>query len=350
MNVIAASIRSEAAQSLKWAQAHSGTNTSQYAGGLRTMFEAELSDLVGRLLTQIADESDARVEQLTAAYRTGLAQAQIALDEQSQRNGALAESLLQSQTEAKELRDRLQAAQDAANAARDERQSERTARDRAERESAAARAAQEQIASTYEARLDALCGEREVLRADLVTLNQRLTMEAAERGRLADALKTVQRACAIVDATPTLHPESHISANTDPPTAPTAAREPADSERQNQVLKLVASTRSAADEMPPKLREYLTALLDQVVTTYWVDQRVHMADEVVECLTANLQYAAEAFAQRARSEGLSGTMFFERALTAKLDEESQTSLGRHLAIAAYALIPAEEASLCAEAS
>ena len=115
-------------------------------------------------------------------------------------------------------------------------------------------------------------------------------------------------------------------------------------------LKLVASSQVASVAAPPHLLEYFKELFEQIDEMYRVDQRAHSSVDVVDRLSANLRYARDVFVQRASSEGLIGATLFEQELSAKLDEVSATSLGRHLAVAAYELTHAEGEHVRAEAS
>jgi hypothetical protein len=84
-----------------------------------------------------------------------------------------------------------------------------------------------------------------------------------------------------------------------------------------------------------------------------VDRQSYSWAEVVDRLAANLRYARDMFVQQGLAEGLeaeSASLLFEQRLSAKVDELGSTTLGRHLAIAAYELTQPSETPVHAEAS
>jgi hypothetical protein len=339
--------------------------------GLRPAFETELSGVIERLIARAVAEGDAAVARAQAAGQVTLAAAEAALEEQTQRNDDLTESLLQSEIQVEALRVQLQnecehtkAARDAFEAARDAFETEHSTRARIEAAHDKECTAREQMVSAYESRLQAVNAELDAMRAEFIGLKQQLEVEATERARLIAALRSVRQACASAE------PQRDIAGAPDRPSA--ASPDPCASENDDTAkasiqksdertfasiapvvdrhLKLVASSEVAPVDAPPHLLEYFKELFEQIDAMYQVDQQARASLEVVERLAANLRYARDVFVQRARSEGLNGATLFEQELSRKLDEVGATSLGRHLAIAAYELTQVAQADVRAEAS
>jgi hypothetical protein len=334
----------------------------QPIAALRSAFQTELSGVIDRLMTQATAEADAVRERTRAAGQIALEAAQAALEQQTRRNDALSESLLQSEIQVEELRVKLQAECEHANAAKEAHQTEQSARARAEAAIDEAQTIREQIVSSYDSRLQAMQAELGAMRTESIGLKQQLEVAASERARLIAALRTVQQACASAQPGADI-PETRVPMektaddggpmhdftraamqSRDDGTAPPAA--PAVDRR----LKLVASSEVAPIAAPPHLVEYFNELFDQIEAMYRVDERAHASVEVVDLLSANLRCAREVFVQRASSAGCNGATLFDQKLSAKLDEVGATSLGRHLAIAAYEVTQAREAHIRSEAS
>jgi hypothetical protein len=102
-------------------------------------------------------------------------------------------------------------------------------------------------------------------------------------------------------------------------------------------LTLVPPAQTTAVNAPPELVEYVTQLFEQIEAAYWVDHRAHASTEVVDHLCANLRYARDVFERRVGPDSTTLSMLFQQQLTARLDAYGATSLGRHLAVAAYEL-------------
>ncbi len=85
-----------------------------------------------------------------------------------------------------------------------------------------------------------------------------------------------------------------------------------------------------------ELDAYVKQLLDQIESIYWADLGASMGPaDIVGRLTENLRHAHDAFSRRLTSGNTAETLVFEQHLTTLLDSKSETSFGRHLAIAAY---------------
>jgi chromosome segregation ATPase len=337
------------------------TVSAHPVASLRPAFETELAGFIDRLMAQAVAESDAAVERAQAAGQIALAAAAAALAEQTRRNDGLTESLLQSEIQVEELRVQLKRECEHTKAARDAFEEERSVRARTEAANDEARTVREQIVSAYESRLQAVHAELDAARAEFIGVKQQLEVEGAEQKRLIAALRTVREACAFAEPkadTPvgrvpiTLEgraPENEVT--TEPPVQmpdhETLASTTAPADRR---LKLVASGAVASVPVPPHFLEYFKELFEQIDAMYQVDRRAHASVDVVERLSANLRYARDVFVQRASSEGLMGATLFEQELSKKLDEVGATSLGRHLAIAAYELTQVGPAHDHAEAS
>jgi hypothetical protein len=310
---------------------------------LRTILETECSDLIDRLMTgAVAPALEAAVERERAANQCVLAATQAALEEKIRGNASLAESLLQSEIQVEQLQSKLLLECKNAKAAKD----------------------------ADESQLHALQMELDAMRHEVIRVKRQLDVEISERARLIQALKTVQQACAVVgpqvdavgeqnqyEGTPDISdggsttadddsaPDNHVSnvpvwirGGQPTPTMLAAVRS----------LKLVAASEAAATS--PELVASLNQLFEQIKAMYWQDLAAHESTEILARLSANLRYARNSFVHQASSEGVNGSKLFEQELSAKLEEFGATSLGRHLAIAAYELTQPEAANVRAHAS
>jgi hypothetical protein len=182
----------------------------------------------------------------------------------------------------------------------------------------------------------------------------------SERSRLIQALKTVQQACAFVpqtdpegqkkrhevtsdisdDGSPTAHNESDVDDHvSNVAVFSRGAQATASALTAARSLKLVAASEAVAT--PPELVAYLNQLFEGIKAVYSQDVAALEPTEMLTRLSANLRYARGAFVRRASSEGIVGSKLFEQELSVKLEEFGATSLGRHLAIAAYELTQSE---------
>jgi len=332
--------------------------------GLRGPLEAELSGIIDRLMTRAVAEADGALARARATGQIALEASLAALEEQIRRNDAVTESLLQSEIQVEELRVKLRVECERTTAAREAHDTEQSARARAEAAYDEAQTVREQIVSAYESRLHAAHAELVAIQAEFAGLKEQLEAETAERARLVAAFRTVQQACAVAEP----KADTHVARVQREPSATTpgectpehdvtetiqtdddGTRAPTTSAADRR-LKLVASSQVASVAAPPHLLEYFKELFEQIDEMYRVDQRAHSSVDVVDRLSANLRYARDVFVQRASSEGLIGATLFEQELSAKLDEVSATSLGRHLAVAAYELTHAGGEHVRAEAS
>ena len=305
-----------------------------------------------------------RLSRARATGQVALEAALAALEEQTRRNDAVTESLLQSEIQVEELRVKLRVECEHTTAAREAHETEQSARARAEAAYDEAQTVREQIVSAYESRLHAAHAELVAIQAEFAGLKEQLEAETAERARLVAAFRTVQQACAVAEP----KADTHVARVQREPSATTpgectpehdvtetiqtdddGTRAPTTSAGDRR-LKLVAASQVASVVAPPHLLEYFKELFEQIDEMYRVDQRAHSSVDVVDRLSANLRYARDVFVQRASSEGLIGATLFEQELSAKLDEVSATSLGRHLAVAAYELTHAGGEHVRAEAS
>lgn len=151
--------------------------------------------------------------------------------------------------------------------------------------------------------------------------------EKAQRVRLMEALQTVQRAVSMGgDASAVAAP------------APQADSHKAGADAPAKGLKLITSNKPAApmSEADRELVEYLRQVFEQLQAMYQADLKTtDDSSAVVDRLTANLRHAQSVFSRRMQSAGASDSKIFEEQLAALLDAQSETSFGRHLAIAAY---------------
>jgi len=317
----------------------------------------ELSEIIGRLVTETLVEANAAVERALAAGQCELEAAKAALEEQTRRNEALSISLGQSDFEIAELRSKLQVERENTKSAIEEHERAQ----RAHAEMAYEHSIREQLVAAYESRLRDVHVELDAMRAAFSDLRQQREAEAAEHARLITALKTVQQTCAVAESQTSCH-ENRLSDRPDNFSATqnhetsVAIQTGADETRLRtlsvapRTLKLAARNEPPPLAASPQLTEYLKGLFEQISTMYWVDVQAHASADVLDRLCANVRYAREAFIQRARGEGANGADLFDGQLSAKLDEFGTTSLGRHLSIAAYELTSSQEANVRAEAS
>jgi hypothetical protein len=324
---------------------------------LRAAIVERLSGAIDDLLTGAVAEIDAAVERARAAGQAAMDVALSDLREQARQRSELTDSVRQLEIQIEELRGKLQAEEQNAKTAALECEKERFARARAEAVSEEAQTLREQLVSAHESRLRAVQAELDAERAQIGRLKQRLEKEDSDRAKLLTALKTVQQACALADSSSESSmvsrgraegPADHES-DTPAAGAETCVSCFPDATEAGPKLKLVAPSQQPAVDAPPELIERVKQLFDQVDEMYRVDCKAHPSPKLVEILTANLRYAHGAFAREVGSDHGMAETLFKQELSARLDAHGATSLGRHLAIAAYelesqesqALVPAE---------
>lgn len=265
---------------------------------------AAVSELVEEFVAAATSDREAAVQRARSAAQVEMARLQ----------GLIGDLQAESQID----RDKLKTA-------REEIDAERGLRVRAEAACQGAREVCEQTASRFQAQLQAMHIELET--------------EKAERAKLVAALQTVQRAVSFAEPIdPTPKPTRPLV-----PRSPSEDRESAHTTRTiepappaNSPLELVDNTSVSEAQADPDLIEYAKQLLDEIEVLYWadLDARRQPAD-VVDRLIANLRYAHDAYARRCDSAAIGETTLFERHMTKLLDTKSETSFGRHLAVAAY---------------
>ncbi len=248
--------------------------------------------------------------------------ARTALEQQTHLNNNLSASLERSERLIEELRGQLDVERDNTRAA-------------TEALEAAQKARGEQVR--------ALQAELEAARAALVDLQQQYEREAAGRARAMAALKTIQQACALVDAEACGEVEVLATASDDG-----ACEEIETDDAVRTPVAIEPEPEPVAP--PPHLAEYLRELFEQIKATYIVDLQTHAMAAVVDRLAVNVRHARDVFVQRAGGEGLAGGELFDHALSAKLHEFGATTFGRHLSIVAYDLAHPGGAAVAAAAS
>ena len=308
---------------------------------LRTAFVEQLSGAVDVLMTGAVAERDAAVDRARASGQSAMEEALSGLQEQTRQRNELAESVQQLEILVEDLRSKLQVESQNAKTAALECEKERIARTRAEAVSREAQTLREQLVSAHESQLRAVQQELDAERAQTGNLKQQLEKNDSDRVRLLTALKTVQQALALAD------PNIEASMGSRARAEASADHEMCDdssspgSTEVGPKLKLVASSQEPAVDARPELVERAKELFDQVEEMYRADCKAHTTLKLVEILTANLRYAYEAFVREAGSDGRIAGTLFKQELSVRLDAHSATSLGRHLAIAAYELQPQE---------
>jgi hypothetical protein len=197
------------------------------------------------------------------------------------------------------------------------------------------------------------------LQALVARLQAELAAQKATNAKLGAALQTVQRAISFTDpddptSGPGLPPGTHHGDNDDSTgsdlgdrperseaawnrTATEATATASTPAPVNRSLKLVGTTHASPAGSPSDLVEYVTQMLDEIERIYWSDSGSDLTPaELLDRLTANLNYARDAFLRRAGSTP-AGISLLEQHVTTLLETKAETSFGRHLGFAAYDL-------------
>lgn len=259
----------------------------------------------------------------------------------SAREGALAaaqQTRAQAEVEMEELRAalerheiELQAAREALKSANDQLDTERSARSRAESERDAVQRTNQHITSQLQTARD----ETRAQKAELSVVRQQLEAVTAERSRLVSTFQAVQNALSLAQegntaiASPT--PAESRPLEKGAPSVSDAAPAPDDVEPDPAADPVVVI------EPFPEVVEHAKRLLEQAEAMYWTDLHSGRPPlEVVDRLTVILRYSRDLIVGRWGSDGCDAAALFEREIAALLDAKADTSLGRHLSIAAFA--------------
>jgi hypothetical protein len=194
--------------------------------------------------------------------------------------------------------------------------------------------------------LQAARADLEAFRTERAAARQQLEAAQAERVKLHAALEAIQSAVGLVESdgsAPAAPGDGVVQGAPATPagsthvTAVPASRAAAPVSRS---LKLVSQAPAPSPDWNPELVEYANSLLDQIEAAYWSDlESARSAVEAVDRLTENLRTARDLYARRSDSTGSAESPLFRQRLIALLNTRSETSFGRHLAIAAYQLYP-----------
>jgi hypothetical protein len=296
------------------------------------------------LTTEFLARPDAPADRVDATDDPVLQAARAALNEQSRRVNSLVIALQQCEKQIEELRLQLLIQGANTKAAREAYEAERHARERAEE---GAKADREQLESAYASQLQVIQTELDAARAAMTAMRRQRETEASEQATLIAALKTVQRACAVVDAKEDTRAVL-VPAEEHPATARTHNVIP---HAVHRSLKLVPSSEEQPSSIAPAhLMSYLKELFEQIGAMHSMDSKEGDAASALERLSVNLRCARNMFLQRAHHEGVIGAELFEQELVERLDQLDATTLGRHLAIAAHELEQALTPPARAEAS
>jgi hypothetical protein len=289
--------------------------------------EAEVSGLIETLVQGAAAEAT------TAADRTQ-EQAQIEIRELQQASVILRATVETLQAGIETERDnvkRLSAQLEGEGAARASAERERDELQRG---------CQGRIAAA-EAKAEALQAELQAQKAELAVARQQLEAAFAERSKLTTTVRLIQRALAlsvpsdiavpagVEDKDPIVSREGAQHRPTErsaAPKAPPEAPNPADAARR------------ALIEAHPDAVEDITRMLEQVETLYHQDvESGRPGIEVVDRFTASLRHARSLIVGRWSTDTVDAQTLFRYHMDLLLEQRADTSFGRHLGMAAYAL-------------
>ncbi len=319
----------------------------------RTREDAEILAQLTReeselLLHRTREDAEALVQKTRAEAEALAQKTRAEAEADSLRARAEAEAVAErARTEAKavdeanrKLQGELQTERDRAKSLDRDLQDAKQGRTKAEAALEDAHAAQQKSVAALEKQLQTARAELESERAEVMQLKKNIEAEKVARGKLLEALQTVQRAVSLDAPNP-------AAASDESAPAPAAAKSKAAHAEAvaepavNRPLKLIKTGASA--ELERELTEYVKQLFEQIQSIYTSDLKsTDDSAMVVDRLTANLRHAHSVFSRRLESTNAGESRVFEEQLALLLDAQSQTSFGRHLAIAAYNYSPDQE--------
>ena len=325
----------------------------------RTREDAEILAQLTReeselILQRTREDADALVQKTRADAEALAQKTRAEAEADSLRARAEAEAVAErARTEAKAVDDAnrklqgdLQTERDRAKALDHDLQDAKQGRTKAEAALEDAHAAQQKAVAALEKELQTARAELDHERAEVLQLRRNIEAEKVARGKLLEALQTVQRAVSLDAPGPAAAAEA-VETAAAPAPAPAAAKskaahaEASAEPAAKSSLKLIKTGASA--ELERELTEYVKQLFEQIQSIYNSDLKsTDDSAMVVDRLTANLRHAHSVFSRRLESTNAGESRVFEEQLALLLDAQSQTSFGRHLAIAAYNYAPGQE--------
>jgi hypothetical protein len=240
----------------------------------------------------------------------------------------------------------LQAERDRLRAMDEDLQAVRRARAQAEAAIEEAARAHQTAVAALESQVQSARAELDAERAEVAQLQKNIEAEKVARTKLIDALQTVQRAVSFSDPSAPASENAAAAAAVAVAAAAKAKAVVAETAEPagNRPLKLISSKPQHSAEVERELTDYAKQLFEQIQSIYVSDSKAtDDSATVVDRLTANLRHAHSVFARRLESSNLGESRVFEEQLALLLDTQSQTSFGRHLAIAAYSYAPGQRA-------
>lgn len=192
------------------------------------------------------------------------------------------------------------------------------------------RQCQQQVAAA-EAEAAALRSEVQAQKLELATVLQQLDAAIAERTKLQETFRLVQRAMALGTAEGIalpLHEDHRVEVPVAPPAPPDPVAAAPDA---------TPDPRSALMDAHPDAAADVSRVLDQVEAMYQLDlESGRSGIEIVESLTTSLRSARSLVATRWSSASLDAQLLFDYQMGLMLERQTGTAFGRHLGIAAYA--------------
>lgn len=215
--------------------------------------------------------------------------------------------------------------------------------ERAQNENSELRQGSMVLQATVEKLQAALSHEQENVKrlsAELCSTLQQLDVAVAERSKLTNTFRLVQRALAlnppesVADATDTAPHTAASHAEPDP------HHRPADlsvaSETLARIVQAVADPHSAAIEAPVEAVEDVGRVLAQIEVLYLEDVKSGRSGiELVDRLTASIRHARSVIVSRWSVGDFDPQELFEHQMGLLLGREAASSFARHLSIAAY---------------
>lgn len=190
-----------------------------------------------------------------------------------------------------------------------------------------------------QAQIEALRAIVEAQKAELCSALQQLEAAAAERSKLTNTFRLVQRALAlnplgsIADATEADRGDAPRRAEPDTHQRPAELDVPPE---PGKVVHPVADPHSAVIAAPVEAVEDVGRVLAQIEVMYLQDvESGRSGIELADRLSASIRHARSVIVSRWRLEAFDPQELFEYHMGLLLGREAATSFGRHLSIAAY---------------
>ena len=190
-----------------------------------------------------------------------------------------------------------------------------------------------------EAQAEALRTEIQAHKIELSTLREQLDAAIAERAKLQETFRLVQRALALGTAEHLVLPAADEGRGSNVVAMP-AAVQPAvvvPEDHAPAAETVAVDPRSALMDAHPDAAQDINRVLDQVEAMYQLDlDSGRSGIEIVDSLTASIRSARSLVLNRWSSPTLDAPSLFEYQIGLMLERQAGTAFGRHLGIAAYA--------------